>query len=151
MNGNGPELRSVCGDGSRPFVLVVDDEQRIADTLSLILASKGYASQAAYDGTTALAVCSERQPDLLLTDVVMPEMSGIELAIAVRREFPRCKVLLFSGQAATADMLEEAGSRGHRFELLAKPVHPSQLLDKVAELIGSPSSTGPVSISERAS
>lgn len=140
MNGDGPELSSARGDGCRPFVLIVDDERRIADTLSLILSSKGYASQAAYDGTTALAVCGERVPDLLLTDVVMPEMNGIELAIAVRREFPNCKVLLFSGQAATADMLDDASSHGHRFELLSKPVHPSQLLDKVAELIGSPSS-----------
>ena len=108
-------------------------------------------SQAAYDGTTALAVCGERVPDLLLSDVVMPEMNGIWLAIAVRREFPKGKVLLLSGQAATADMLDEASSRGHRFELLAKPVHPSQLLDKVAELIGSPGSTSLGTMSETVS
>ena len=95
-DGDGPDLSSARGDGCRRFILVVDDEQRIADTLSLILLSKGYASQPAYDGTTALAVCGERVPDLLLTDVVMPEMNGIELAIAVRREFPNCKVLLSS-------------------------------------------------------
>jgi CheY-like chemotaxis protein len=132
------ELKSARSDAGTRFVLVVDDEQRIADTLALILSSKGYASQAAYDGQTALALCGNCVPDLLLSDVVMPGMNGIELAIAVRHDFPSCKVLLFSGQAATAEMLDEANSRGHQFELLAKPVHPLELLDKVAELIGKP-------------
>ena len=136
MNNDSAELGSQESDARSRFVLVVDDEQRIADTLAMILASKGYASQAAYDGATALKFCSKCIPDLLLTDVVMPDMNGIDLAIAVRREFPTCKVLLFSGQAATGDMLEEASSHGHTFELLAKPVHPLELLDKVAQLIG---------------
>ena len=126
------------GDVRKRFVLVVDDEQRIADTLAAILASKGYESQATYDGASALEACRARVPDLLITDVVMPGMSGIELGIAVKREYPTCYVLLFSGQAATAQMLEDAESRGHRFELLAKPVHPIELLEKVQQLIGLP-------------
>lgn len=119
----------------QPFILVVDDEKRIADTLAIILDSKGYSAQPAYDGATALAACRDRVPDLLISDVVMPGMTGIELGIAIRQEFPTCQILLFSGQAATADMLEKAQGRGHDFELLAKPVHPDQLLQKVAELI----------------
>jgi CheY-like chemotaxis protein len=140
MNNQGNAELSAPGDRRSRFVLVVDDEQRIADTLAMILESKGYSSQAAYDGATALALCRKSIPDLLLTDVVMPGMNGIELAIAVQRDFPICKVLLFSGQAATSEMLEEASSRGHSFELLAKPVHPLELLDKVAQLIGHPDS-----------
>jgi len=120
------------------FVLVVDDEKRIADTLAAILESKGYESRAAYNGATALEACHARIPDLLITDVVMPGMSGIELGIAVKREYSRCHILLFSGQAATAQMLEDAEARGHRFELLAKPVHPSLLLERVEQLIGAP-------------
>ncbi|MGH9522873.1 MAG: response regulator [Terriglobales bacterium] len=120
------------------FILVVDDEKRIADTLALILSAKGYASKAAYDGAEALALCDERVPDLVISDVVMPVMNGIDLAIAVRRSFSTCKALLFSGQAATADMLEQASSQGYRFELLAKPLHPADLLATVAELIGRP-------------
>ncbi len=138
MNKDRAELSSSSGDSASRFVLIVDDERRIADTLALILSSKGYKSQAAYSGAAALAVSGNCVPDLLLTDVVMPEMNGIELAIAIRRDFPSCKILLFSGQGATAEMLEEANSRGHQFELLAKPVHPLELLDKVAELIGRP-------------
>ncbi|HET7208629.1 MAG TPA: response regulator [Terriglobales bacterium] len=127
---------SRAADKGRQSILVVDDEKRIADTLAMILASKGYVSSAAYDGATALRLCRESIPDLVISDVVMPGMSGIELGIAVRRDFPGCQVLLFSGQAATADMMEDASTNGHRFDLLAKPVHPVELLQKVAQLLG---------------
>ena len=120
----------------RPFILVVDDEKRIADTLALILESKGYVSEAAYDAATALEACHVRTPNLLISDVVMPGMNGIELGIAIRRDFPACQVLLFSGQAATAEMLDDASAHGHSFELLAKPVHPVELLEKVEQLLG---------------
>jgi DNA-binding NtrC family response regulator len=123
-------------------VLVVDDEKRIADTLAAILESKGYESRATYDGAAALEACRARVPDLLITDVVMPGMSGIELGIAVKREYSTCHVLLFSGQAATAQMLEDAEARGHRFEVLAKPVHPSLMLERVEQLIGIPVAVG---------
>ena len=61
----------------------------------------------------------------------MPGMSGIELAIQFRKNFPQCKVLLFSGQAATANLLEDARSDGYEFEVLAKPIHPADLLAKL--------------------
>lgn len=65
----------------------------------------------------------------------MPGMSGIEAAIEIRRRLPACSILLYSGQAATAQMMDDAKSRGHEFELLAKPVHPVQLLERVKSLI----------------
>ena len=65
----------------------------------------------------------------------MPGMSGIEMAITLRSEFPSCAILLISGQAATADMLEVARRQGHTFELLAKPVHPTVLLKRVAQIL----------------
>jgi len=72
---------------------------------------------------------------LLISDVMMPEMSGIELALRIRESCPDCKVLLFSGQAATANLLEKARADGHDFELLSKPVHPSDLLAKIRAVI----------------
>jgi DNA-binding response OmpR family regulator len=121
----------------RPVVLVVDDESAIADTLAEILTRSGYAAMAAYDGEGALETALLMPPELLLTDVVLPAMSGIELAITVKRIFPDCKILLFSGQASTADLLATANRDGHHFSLLSKPVHPRDLLARVQETFNS--------------
>ncbi len=72
---------------------------------------------------------------MLISDVIMTGMTGIEAAIIAREKFPKCKILLFSGQAATADLLEVARAQGHEFEILAKPVHPTDFAGKVARLI----------------
>lgn len=119
----------------RPVVLVVDDESAIADTLTEILSRSGYAAMAAYDGYGALETALLAPPEMLITDVVLPAMSGIELAITMRRVYPDCKVILFSGQASTADLLASARQDGHHFTLLTKPVHPRDLLAQVAECL----------------
>jgi CheY-like chemotaxis protein len=115
----------------RPKVLVVDDEQVIADTLAKILDINGYDASAVYSGLSAVESARALQPDLIISDVIMQDMDGIEAAIKIRAFLPSCKILLFSGQAATADLLENARSQGHDFEILAKPVHPSELLAKL--------------------
>lgn len=120
----------------RPVALVVDDERVIADTLAIILNKAGYAASAAYDGESALEMAKVVPPQLLVSDVVMPGMSGVDLAIAMKKAVPDCKTLLFSGQAATADILLEARKAGHEFSLLAKPVHPHDLLAEVSQLTG---------------
>ncbi len=119
----------------RPVILVVDDERIIADTMSVILRQKGYAAMAAYDGFSALEMAALVPPDLLITDVVMPGLSGIELAITFRATMPDCQILLFSGQAATMDLLESARMAGHSFHTLTKPLHPTLMLDIVAKTI----------------
>ncbi len=115
----------------KPRVLVVDDEQVIADTLAKILDINGYEASAVYTGTAAVEQARLLQPDLIISDVIMPDMNGIEAAISIRGFLPSCKILLFSGQAATADLLENARAQGHEFEILAKPVHPADLLAKL--------------------
>lgn len=115
----------------RPRVLVVDDEQVIADTLAKILDINGYEASAVYTGLAAVESARSIRPDLIISDVIMPDMDGIEAAIHIRDFLPTCKILLFSGQAATADLLENARAQGHDFEILAKPVHPSELLAKL--------------------
>jgi DNA-binding response OmpR family regulator len=120
-------------NGYRPVVLVVDDESVIADTLAEILSRSGYTGIAEYDGDSALETALLTPPEMLITDVVLPGMTGIELAISVRRIFPDCKIILFSGQASTADLLASARADGHHFTLLNKPLHPQDLLLRVSE------------------
>jgi CheY-like chemotaxis protein len=120
----------------RPVILVVDDESVIADTVAAILSRGGYAAMTAYDGEEALETALLTPPEMLITDVILPGMNGIELAITVRRIFPDCKILLFSGQAAAADLLAPSTKAGHSFTLLSKPVHPKDLLAHVSESLG---------------
>jgi len=112
-------------------VLVADDEQVIANTLTIILNRSGFEAYAVYSGEAAITALSTFQPDLFISDVVMPGMNGIEAAIVVRSQRPSCKILLFSGQAATADLLQTARAHGHSFEIIAKPIHPTDLLAKL--------------------
>lgn len=119
--------------GHHPSVLIVDDESVIADTLTEILNRSGYAATAAYDAESAMETALVKPPEMLITDVVLPGMNGIELAIRIKRIFPDCKTLLFSGQASTSDMLTSAKSAGHHFTLLSKPVHPKDLLAWVSQ------------------
>jgi CheY-like chemotaxis protein len=118
---------------SRVRVLVVDDESAIADTIAKILSLSGYPAVSAYDGNDALEIALMRPPEMLITDVALPGMNGIELAMTVKRIYPDCKILLFSGQAATSDLLATAGRAGHHFTLLNKPVPPQDLLTIVAQ------------------
>jgi CheY-like chemotaxis protein len=117
-------------EARRPVILVVDDEQIIADTLAAVLCRSGFAAMTAYDGRAALDLATIVPPDLLITDIAMPKMNGIQLALSVIRTIPDCKVILFSAHANHIDLLE-ARKAGHHLPLLAKPLHPTELLHQV--------------------
>ncbi len=122
---------TMTNGSTKPKVLVADDEQVIANTLAIILNQAGFEARAVYSGENALESIETFSPNMLISDVIMTGMTGIEAAIQIREKLPQCKILLFSGQAATADLLEKARSQGHEFEILAKPVHPTDLLAKL--------------------
>lgn len=109
-------------------ILVVDDENTIADTLVEILNGEGFEAIAASTGDSALRSAEAFMPDVVISDVVMPGLNGVELGIQLRQRLPKCRVILFSGQAVTSDLLREARKRGHEFEILAKPVKPEELI-----------------------
>jgi DNA-binding NtrC family response regulator len=115
-------------------ILIVDDEKNIADTLAMVFKIKGHEALAAYSAETAVEMIETFEPDIVLSDVMMGKMTGVDLAIYLSKARPDCKVVLFSGQAATADLLREASRKGHEFRLLAKPVHPQKLLDDIAKM-----------------
>jgi FixJ family two-component response regulator len=119
-----------------PRVFVVDDEHVIASSLATILRQVGFEATPFTEPLEALKAARSEAPDLLISDVVMPLLSGVDLAIQLQEICPHCKVLLFSGQAATAGMLETARANGHDFELLLKPVHPKDLLREIKKVTG---------------
>jgi CheY-like chemotaxis protein len=64
----------------------------------------------------------------------MPKMNGVDTVLAIRELCPDARMLLFSGQAGTRDILAHARANGHEFELLPKPIHPDQLLKRLSAL-----------------
>ena len=119
----------------RARIFVVDDEHLIASTTALILSHYGFDAVFFTLPLDALLAARLDAPDLLVSDIVMPRISGIALAIQIQACCPDCRVLLFSGQAGTFDMLEAARTDGHHFDLLSKPVHPAVLLLKLQNLM----------------
>ncbi len=127
-----PTASHADGDGIRASaltrILVVDDEPLIADTIVQILNRNGFSAQAAYGGREAIDAARLTNPELILSDVLMPHIDGVEAAIAIQKFLPETRIVLFSGQAATVEILARARKRGYHFELLAKPLHPTQLI-----------------------
>ena len=120
------------GPSTRPRrIFVVDDERTIASSLAAILQLHGFLTRYFFNPLEALDAATCEPPDLLISDVSMPQLSGVDLAIRIQEECPTCKILLFSGQAATADLLKVAREQGRNFRLLAKPIHPSDLLSEI--------------------
>ena len=118
-------------------IIVVDDEPVIADTLVNILNGEGYNAISTSDGKSAIEWAIKFEPDVVVTDVVMPGLSGIDTAKAILSQIPKCRIILFSGQAASVDLLAEAGSEGYSFEVLAKPVDPDLLMNLISRTQGS--------------
>jgi CheY-like chemotaxis protein len=115
-------------------VLVVDDHVTFADSLATILNQDGCVAAAVYSGEQAIAAATDFRPDVLISDVIMDGLSGIDTAILIGRAFPDCEIVLVSGQLDTADLLERARRQGHIFEIMAKPVHPETILNRLNHL-----------------
>jgi len=118
-------------------VLVVDDEPLLADSLCQILKMFGYQATVAYGPTQALEFMRTHGPcEVVISDVVMiGDMSGIDLAIQLNTLLPDCKVLLMSGNNSTAELLKIAQQKGHTFDVLAKPVHPTEILERLKTMM----------------
>lgn len=102
----------------------------------MILDLEGYDARGFVSAEEVLAAPSpDNPPDLLITDVMMGQINGIDLAIRFKTNYPNCKVILFSGNIATGNLLSDAHLHGHDFIVLAKPVHPRILLELVARLL----------------
>ncbi len=120
-----------AGEGKRSRIIVVDDESLIAETVVEILNGEGFEATAVSSGASAIELAKTAPPDIVLSDVIMSGLNGVETGKRIREIAPNCRVILFSGQAATVDLLEEARREGHHFEVLAKPMRPEQLISVI--------------------
>jgi DNA-binding NtrC family response regulator len=120
---------------SEQTVFVVDDEAVIAQTVVIILRNAGYEARSFCEPEAALDAVTAELPDLLVTDMAMPEMNGIELATRIQELRPCCKVLVFSGQISTLALVAKAENAGHHFDFLSKPAHPLKLLEKIDRVL----------------
>ena len=119
-------------------VLVVEDEFGYQDTLRNIFTMEGFDVRVAIDGDTGYEVYRNFKPDLILTDVLMPNVSGIELVRRVRSEEPDIKVIYMSGFFGVKRLKKELDDEValHRYPTLSKPFKVSHLLDIVKEYLG---------------
>ncbi len=122
-------------------VLIVDDESAVADSLALVFSTQGYEARVAYSAEQAAEIIGQWEPRLVVLDVVLPGMNGIDFAIQLKTSCPSCHVLLSSGQQTASALVQAALEKGHDFTILAKPVHPTFFLDEAARLVSSGSTT----------
>jgi DNA-binding response OmpR family regulator len=120
---------------ARIRVLVVDDEESIAQSLRDILARAGFDSRCALSGAEAIEAAGQLCPDIVISDVIMPGLDGVQTALRIQSACPSARILLFSGQAATTDILERARAEGNEFDLLPKPIHPARLVAALRKLM----------------
>src|SRR3954466_4303707 len=110
-------------------ILVVEDDRVVLHTLQLILEQNGYEARGAKVGAEALTLGPTFQPDILLCDINLPDSSGIDISLQLKKVLPRCRILLLSGEISSTELLEDARKRGYHFEVLAKPTDPQHLLE----------------------
>jgi CheY-like chemotaxis protein len=135
--GQSVDSRERLDEAKNRRVIVIDDEALIAETVMEILNGEGFEAIAASSGASAIELAMTWEPDIVLSDVIMPGMNGVETGITIRELFPNCRIILFSGQAATVELLEKA--RHHRFQILAKPISPDQLISMIRDSSVEPS------------
>ena len=112
-------------------VLIVDDEHVIADTLALICKYQGFQVETAYSGEMAVEKAEQWPPNVLITDMALGGISGLETALEICRKYPSCRVILLSGRPVESEVLDRAKECGQVFQVLLKPVHPETLLRRL--------------------
>jgi CheY-like chemotaxis protein len=125
--------REHAAESKKLRIIVIDDEELIATTVVEILTEEGFEATAVSNGASAIELAKTARPDIVLSDVIMPGLNGVETGIRIREIVPDCRIILFSGQAATVDLLEKARRQGHHFDILAKPMKPEQLIHVIRD------------------
>jgi len=139
LNGSSPEPHS----NGQHVVLAVDDDAAVRGMLARLLRSRGYTVLQATDSMDARKQLQRQRVDLVISDIVMPGESGIELRRAILKGWPELPVILVSGYSADAPA--EFAARTPNTEFMQKPFAADQLLALVARMLGivTPAPTAP--------
>lgn len=130
-------MRRADGPEAGKRVLIVDDNMDAAETMSVLVDNLGYVTSTAFDGYAALEAIKNEQPDLVLMDIGLPGLSGVEVAQRVRREVANPPALIAVtgyGQASDRDTSFDAGFYAH----LTKPIDVRQLESLLGRLLDKP-------------
>jgi two-component system response regulator PilR (NtrC family) len=114
-------------------VLIVDDEKAIRESVSLVLTEEGYETEIASNGIEALKFMAERDFEVLITDLKMPEMDGIELVKQSLKICPQTSVIIITAHASVESAIEAL--RIGAFDYILKPFDFDDLILKVQRLI----------------
>lgn len=116
-------------------VLLVDDEEEFVSTLAERLSMRGVNVRTALNGEAALELISQKSPQVVLLDVLMPGMGGLETLRAIKAAHPEVKVILLTGHGSTRDGIE--GMRQGALDYLMKPLKLEELMNKLEEAVKS--------------
>ncbi len=120
-------------------ILLIDDDHSALEVTAEVLRLAGHTVSTAADGKTGLALHDAGQPDLIITDINMPEMDGIELIMALRHTAPRPRVIAISGGYRFSESLFlPVAQRLGVQRALTKPFRADTLLQAVAEVLATP-------------
>jgi DNA-binding NtrC family response regulator len=113
-------------------ILVIDDDVIVRETIIQILEDQGYQVVGAEDGRRGLAAFRSERPDLVITDIIMPEKEGIQTITEIRRERPDAKIIAISGggRIGNTDFLKIAQKLGAT-DIISKPFDPDDFLNRV--------------------
>jgi len=117
-------------------ILVIDDDDLLRCLIGEPLRDAGHQVSVATNGVDGMRLLSKERPDIVITDILMPDQDGLGLIMAVRREWPTAKIIAISGGGAfgSLDLLVTASRLGAD-ATLAKPIMPEELLDSVNRLV----------------
>jgi two-component system, chemotaxis family, chemotaxis protein CheY len=125
---------------SVPKVLVIDDDAMVRDTITFVLQRNGFNIATAEDGDQGALAYRRERPDVVITDIIMPQQEGLGMIVRIRREHPGAKIIAISGggRIGNIDVLAAARTLGVD-DIIAKPFEPEELLDRVNRVIALPS------------
>ena len=123
-----------------PRILVIDDEPLLRSTVVTILTREGFSVEEASDGEAGIAKFRKNQPDVVITDIFMPNRDGIEVVMELKHSYPRTKIIAMTGGGQTG-MVEIASAANllGADHILHKPFEKESLLAALNAVLGTPS------------